>query len=191
MGRDHSIASNPVAVQQAEERNMCRSGKYLTFLLAEQEYGIEIFKVIEIVGLQPITPVPNSSPHIRGVINLRGTIIPVVDVRIKFGLPEPTMTDNTCIIIVCTNELQVGIIVDKVYEVLFIDQNDITDIPAFDASVNTDYILGIGKKESKITLLLDIDKVLASQSTNNGGGTLTSVLAFKNELENDLKKQKE
>jgi purine-binding chemotaxis protein CheW len=140
-----------------------RAGKYLTFFLGNEEYGIEILKVHEIIGLMPITPVPRTPNFIKGVINLRGKVIPTVDLRIKFGMEAVQQTDETCIIVVQTHGIEMGTIVDKVSEVLNISADDIEDTPSFGASVNTDYILGIGKASGKVRLLLDIDKVLASQ----------------------------
>jgi purine-binding chemotaxis protein CheW len=140
-----------------------RAGKYLTFFLGTEEYGIEILKVHEIIGLMPITPVPRTPEFIKGVINLRGKVIPTVDLRLKFGMESVEQTDETCIIVVQTHGIEMGIIVDKVSEVLNVGAGDIEDTPSFGASVNTDYILGIGKAAGKVRLLLDIDKVLATQ----------------------------
>lgn len=137
--------------------------KFLTFFLANEEYGLEILKVQEIIGLLPITRVPRTPVFIRGVINLRGKVISVVDLRLKFGMPEKAATSETCIIVVQAAGMEMGIIVDKVSEVLAIATNEIEDAPAFGTAVNTDYILGIGKAQGKVKLLLDIDKVLSKQ----------------------------
>ena len=133
----------------------------MTFFLAQEEYGIEILKVQEIIGLMGITPVPRTPHYIRGVINLRGKVITVVDLRLKFGMESVEKTDKTCIIVVQTQGVQMGIVVDKVSEVLAIAGKDIDDAPSFGAEVNTDYILGVGKSQGKVKLLLDIDKVLS------------------------------
>lgn len=139
-----------------------RAGKYLSFFLGSEEYGIEILKVHEIIGMMPITPVPRTPEYIKGVFNLRGKVIPTVDLRLKFGMPSVEQTDETCIIVVQTHGIEMGIIVDKVSEVLSINGQDIEDAPSFGSSVNTDFILGIGKAAGKVRLLLDIDKVLST-----------------------------
>jgi purine-binding chemotaxis protein CheW len=138
-----------------------RGGKFLTFFLRGEEYGLEILKVQEIIGMMGVTPVPRTPEFICGVINLRGKVIPIVDLRLKFGMERTEQTEETCIIVVQANGVQIGIVVDKVSEVLNIAGEDIEDAPSFGSEVNTDYILGIGKSESRIKLLLDIDRVLA------------------------------
>jgi purine-binding chemotaxis protein CheW len=139
-----------------------RGGKFLTFFLAGEEYGIEILKVHEIIGMMGITRVPRTPVFIRGVINLRGKVIPVVDLRLKFGMESKEQTEETCIIVVQVQKVEMGIMVDKVSEVLDIAAKDIDDAPSFGAEVNTDYLLGIGKAQGRVKLLLDIDKVLSS-----------------------------
>jgi purine-binding chemotaxis protein CheW len=137
-----------------------RGGKFLTFFLRGEEYGLEILKVQEIIGMMGVTPVPRTPEFVCGVINLRGKVIPIVDLRLKFGMERAEQTEETCIIVVQANGVQIGIVVDKVSEVLNIAGKDIEDAPSFGTEVNTDYILGIGKSESRIKLLLDIDRVL-------------------------------
>jgi purine-binding chemotaxis protein CheW len=137
-----------------------RGGKFLTFLLGGEEYGLEILKVQEIIGMMNITPVPRTPMYIRGVINLRGKVIPIVDLRLKFDMEAAERTSETCIIVVEANRVQTGIVVDQVSEVLDILSDDIEDTPAFGGEVNTDFILGIGKPEGHVALLLDIDRVL-------------------------------
>ncbi len=139
------------------------SGKFLTFFLAGEEYGLEILKVQEINGMLPITRVPRTPAFIRGVINLRGKVIPVIDLRLKFGMDAAQQTEETCIIVVQAQGIVVGIIVDKVSEVLNIGADDIQQTPSFGIDVKTDYILGIGKSDGRVRLLLDIDKVLNSR----------------------------
>ncbi len=138
-----------------------RGGKFLTFFLAGEEYGLEILKVHEIIGMMPITTVPRTPSHIKGVINLRGKVIPVVDLRLKLEMDTKEQTEETCIIVVQSSGLEVGVVVDKVSEVLDIASSDIDDTPSFGINVNSDYILGIGKSEGRVKLLLDIDKVLS------------------------------
>lgn len=139
-----------------------RGGKFLTFFLAGEEYGLEILKVHEIIGMMAITPVPRTPKFVRGVINLRGKVIPVVDLRLKLAMESIEQTEHTCVIVVQTNGVEIGVIVDKVSEVLDIAGKDIEDSPSFGTNVNSSYILGIGKSEGKVKLLLDIEKVLAT-----------------------------
>jgi len=136
-------------------------GKFLTFFLDDEEYGFEILKVQEIIGMMSVTPVPQTPPFVQGVINLRGKVIPIIDLRLKFAMPAVPQTEETCIIVVRAQGVAMGIVVDKVSEVLDIATEDI-DILSCGAAVNTDYILGIGKAASKVTVLLDIDKVLST-----------------------------
>ncbi len=137
-------------------------GKFLTFYLAEEEYGVEILKVQEIIGLLPVTSVPRTPHFIRGVINLRGKVIPIVDLRLKFGMEPKESTAETCIIVVHVQGIEMGIIVDKVSEVMNISAKDIDPAPSFGSDVKTDYILGIGKSQGKVKILLDIDRVLST-----------------------------
>lgn len=137
-----------------------RAGKYLTFFLANEEYGVEILKVQEIIGRMPVTPVPLTSRYIRGVINLRGKIHPIMDLNIKFGMDQTRITDETCIIVIKTSSLVMGILVDRVSEVVNVASGDIEDTPSFGADVNTEYLLGVGKTGGHVRLLLDIEKVI-------------------------------
>lgn len=141
-------------------------GKYLTFALGNEEFGLEILKVREIIGFMEVTAVPQTPPHVKGVINLRGQVIPVVDLRMNFGMEEAEVTEQTCIIVVEIDvdgrQFQTGIVVDRVSEVLDIAQKDIEDAPQFGSTVDTDFILGMGKIGESVKILLDIDKVLAS-----------------------------
>jgi purine-binding chemotaxis protein CheW len=136
------------------------AGKYLTFVLAEEEYGLEILKVREIIGMMNVTAVPRTPDYIKGVINLRGKVIPVVNLRTKFGLGETEQTEETCIIVVYVGEVEMGIVVDRVSEVLDIVEAEIEDAPSFGTQVDTDFILGMGKANDRVTILLDISKVL-------------------------------
>lgn len=136
-------------------------GKYLTFVLNHEEYGLEILKVREIIGLMEITPVPQTPAFIKGIINLRGKVIPVIDLRLKFGMPEAEYTKETCIIVVNIDNRLMGIIVDTVSEVLDINAKDIEPAPSLGSSIKTDFILGMGKIKGKVKILLGIDKVLS------------------------------
>jgi len=144
-----------------------KEGKYLTFSLAGEEYGIGILKVKEIIGMMPITTVPRTPPFVKGVINLRGKVIPVVDLRLKFGMEEMGYTERTCIIVVEIKgqggSLLIGIVVDSVSEVLNIKGGDIEETPTFGARLDTDYILGMAKMNGGVKILLDIDKVLGAE----------------------------
>ena len=146
------------------EQPAVREGKYLTFSLADEEYGIGILKVREIIGMMVITPVPQTPAFVRGVINLRGQVIPVMDLRLKFDLPEIEYTERTSIIVVEVasrkGKIQIGIVVDSVSEVVNIKIEDIEDTPTFGAAVDTAYILGMAKMEDGVKILLDIDRVL-------------------------------
>jgi purine-binding chemotaxis protein CheW len=137
-----------------------RAGKYLTFFLAGEEYGLEILKVHEIIGVLPITRVPRTPAFVRGVINLRGKVIPIVDLRAKFGMPTAAEEAETCIIVVQVHGASTGIVVDRVSEVADIPEKDIEDSPEFGADIDTDYLLGIAKSTGRVRLLLSIDKVL-------------------------------
>ena len=137
-------------------------GKFLTFFLEDEEYGIEILKVQEIIGMMSVTPVPRTPSFVRGVINLRGQVIPIIDLRLKFGMPAIAQTEETCVIVVRAQGVEMGIIVDKVSEVLDIATEEIDPVPSFGATVDTAYILGIGKAAGNVKLLLHIDKVLST-----------------------------
>lgn len=154
-------------MNQAVKAMANREGKYLTFSLAGEEYGIGILKVKEIIGMMPITTVPRTPDFIKGVINLRGKVIPVVDLRLKFGMEKMAYTERTCIIVVeikgAVSSVLIGIVVDSVSEVLNIKGTDIEDTPVFGTRVNTDYILGMAKVNGTVKILLDIDKVLSEE----------------------------
>jgi purine-binding chemotaxis protein CheW len=154
-------------MEQVNKSLLEKEGKYLTFALGPEEYGLEILKVREIIGYMEITAVPQTPGHVKGVINLRGQVIPVIDLRSKFGMETAEITEESCIIVVEIShdkrKFNTGIIVDHVQEVLDIDGQDIEDSPQF-GSVNTDFILGMGKIGDTVKILLDIDKVLAGEN---------------------------
>lgn len=143
-----------------------RAGKYLTFKLGAEEYGVEILKVQEIIKMMDITKVPRVQQYVRGVINLRGKVIPVIDLRLKFGMETKETTDKTCVIVLQVQHTQgaitMGAIVDEVSEVLDIAGEQIEPSPDFGTEVDTAFILGMGKVGKMVVLLLDIDKVLTS-----------------------------
>ncbi len=141
--------------------------KYLTFVLADEEYGIGILKIKEIIGMMPITTVPQTPEFVKGVINLRGKVIPVIDLRLRFGMDSIDYTERTCIIVVeiegSAGTVQIGIVVDAVSEVLNVNAEDVEETPTFGAKLNTDYILGMAKMEGGVKILLDIDRVLSNE----------------------------
>lgn len=145
-------------------------GKYLTFGLDREDYGLEILKVREIIGMMDITPVPRTPEFVCGVINLRGNVIPVIDLRAKFGMQPAERTNQTCIIVVDVDALEIGIVVDHVSEVLDVASQEIEEAPSFGVSVDTDFILGMGKTQGRVTILLDISKVLSDQGTEGLAG---------------------
>lgn len=134
--------------------------KYLTFKISKEEYGIEIKFVIEIVGMQKITQVPDVDKYLKGVINLRGKIIPVIDVRLRFNLPEKEYGDRTCIVVVDMDNLIVGLIVDEVTEVIMIPEEQVELPPKTNKGSNSKYIQGIGKVGNNVKLLLNVEKLL-------------------------------
>lgn len=148
-------------VGETDQTTNDHGGKYLTFELADEEYGVEILKVREIMGVMDITGVPRMPLHMKGVINLRGKVIPVIDLRLKFGLDEIGHTEQTCIIVVDVGQ-EIGIVVDTVCEVLDIEGENVEPPPAMGGSVDTSFILGMGKVGDAVKILLDIDKVLTT-----------------------------
>ncbi|MBX5494432.1 MAG: purine-binding chemotaxis protein CheW [Bryobacteraceae bacterium] len=160
-----------VSVSPAETRRASKAenlaGKYLTFSLGREEFAIQVLKVREIMGVEEITAVPQTPPYVKGVINLRGKVIPVVDLRLKFKLPELEYTQRTCIVVVQismgTSVLPMGIIVDSVSEVLNLAPADIENTPDFGAGVTLPYVMGMAKIKGKVKILLDIDHVMTAQ----------------------------
>lgn len=142
------------------------AGKYLTFKLANETYGIEILKVQEIIGLMSITSIPRTPNFVRGVINLRGKVIPVIELRKKFDMETVEDTDHTCIIVVqvmgTNGPITMGVIVDEVSEVIDITDNQIESAPSFGASIDTAFIMAMGKLGEVVVILLDIDKILTT-----------------------------
>jgi purine-binding chemotaxis protein CheW len=151
------------AVTAVEERE----GKYLTFTLADEEYGIGILKIKEIIGMMKVTTVPQTPEFVKGVINLRGKVIPVIDLKLRFGMEPTDYTERTCIIVVeidgTSGTVQIGIVVDSVSEVLNIKADEIEDTPTFGTRLNTNYILGMAKMEGGVKILLDINRVLKAE----------------------------
>lgn len=151
-----STTMQPEAGQQG-----LHAGKFLTFFLGTEEYGLKILSVHEIMGMMPVTRVPRTPEFIRGVINLRGKVIPVIDLRIRFGMAVVD-SEDVCIIVVQVRGIQMGIVVDRVSEVVNIAAGEIEPPPSFGMEVATDFLLGIGKSQGRVRLLLDIDHVLTT-----------------------------
>jgi len=158
------MENETAAMNQAVKSMTDRAGKYLTFTLAEEEYGIGILKIKEIIGMMAVTQVPRTPEFVKGVINLRGKVIPVMDLRLRFGVDAMDYTDRTCIIVVeitgNSGTVLTGIVVDSVSEVLNIKAEEIEEAPSFGTSLDTDYILGMAKSKDDVKILLDIDRVL-------------------------------
>lgn len=148
-----------------------RAGKYLIFHLGSEEFGVEVMKVREILGLQEITVVPQVPLFVKGVINLRGKVVPVIDLRLKFALPPQEYTARTCIVIVRTHQLDedllIGMVVDGVVEVLNLAASDIEETPDFGRTVANPYLHGLAKIKGKVKILLDIDRVLSTHELND------------------------
>jgi purine-binding chemotaxis protein CheW len=142
------------------------AGKYLILELAGQEYGLELLKVREIIGMMPITVVPRMPSFVRGIINLRGQVIPVLELRSKFGMAPASGDERRCIAIVHVGELQVGMIVDRVLEVLDVSADEIDRAPSFGVDVDTTFILGIARSGRGVTILLDVEEVLHRSETD-------------------------
>jgi purine-binding chemotaxis protein CheW len=144
-----------------------RAGKYLVFHLSEEEFGIQVQRVREIMGVQDITQVPQTPAHVKGVINLRGKVIPVVDLRLKFEMPAVEYTHRTCIIVVQVSgprgTMLMGIVVDGVVEVLNVAGADVEDTPSFGKEVEVPYVMGLAKLKGKVKILLDIDQVMTAR----------------------------
>jgi purine-binding chemotaxis protein CheW len=137
------------------------SQQYLTFLLEDQEYGLEIFKIREIRGYAPITPIPNVPAHVRGVMNLRGTVLPVIDLRMKFRLPQVEYNKFTVIVIATVADKIVGLLVDAVSDVLTVEQDAMRDAPDFGAAVDTRYINGVFQSRERLTVALNLEELLS------------------------------
>jgi len=163
------VAAAPTAALKVDRR----AGKYLAFQLGNEEFAVQVLRVREIMGIQEITAVPHTPNYVKGVINLRGKVIPVVDLRLKFGLPEIEYTQRTCIIVAQianrSSKLLIGIIVDCVSEVLTLQAADIEDTPDFGSGVELPYLLGMAKVKAKVKILLDIDMVLTAQEVMSLG----------------------
>ncbi len=166
MNRTESSAAPLSSPSASNASSTSKGGKYLTFALGAEEYGLQILKVREIIGWMEMTAVPRTPAFVNGVINLRGQVIPVIDLRAKFAMPAIPRTEQTCIIVAemeqAGRRIQTGLIVDRVSEVLNIPAESIEEAPTFDPSVRSDFILGLGKIGRGVKILLDIDRVLST-----------------------------
>ncbi len=145
----------------AEQRRTAAAGKNLTFTLASEQYGIPILKVREIIGMLEVTPVPQTPMWTRGVINLRGKIIPVVDLRVRLDMMPAERTPETCIIVVQVRDVEMGMIVDTVSEVTNIPLDALSEPPKMGLGIRTDYLLAVGRVNGEVQLIIDIDHVLS------------------------------
>jgi purine-binding chemotaxis protein CheW len=165
------VMGNPTEVLIEMEEDTLK-GRYLTFTIGNESYGIEVRYITELVGMQAITEIPELPVYIKGIINLRGTIIPVMDVRLRFRKEPKEYDDRTCVIVVDIGELSVGLIVDAVSEVITIPEQDIVDPPKLRQGFNNRYIKNIGKVGSDVKLLLDCEKMLTSDELESIIGKL-------------------
>ena len=138
-------------------------GRFLTFVLGEEEFGIEIRFVTEIIGMQPVSKIPEVPDYIRGIVNLRGKIIPVIDMSLKFRREAITDTDRTCIVVIETGSFSVGLIVDNVAEVVTIDDNQIVPPPDVRTGISNRYLKGISNSDNRVRLLLDCEKLFTNE----------------------------
>jgi purine-binding chemotaxis protein CheW len=147
-------------MSQPSEQPASSLHRFLTFLLEEREYGLELFRIQEICGYAPITPIPNLPPHVRGVMNLRGTVLPVIDLRMKFRLPQVTYNKFTVIVIAKVQEKTVGLLVDAVSDVLQVKQDELRPAPDFGPAVDTDFINGVFQTREHLAVALNLEKLL-------------------------------
>ena len=154
-----------------EETADTMHGRFLTFALGDELFGIGIRYVTEIIGIQPVNPIPEVPAYIKGIINLRGKIIPVIDMRLKFNKQAIDYTDRTCIVVIETQKLAVGLIVDRVAEVLSIGDSDIVPPPNVWAGTGGRYLSGIGKAAGQVVLVLDCERLFSNEETDVISGT--------------------
>ncbi|HON77708.1 MAG TPA: chemotaxis protein CheW [Spirochaetota bacterium] len=154
--------------------------QYVTFTIGSEVYGVEVLKVQEIIGMTQITHMPNSMRFMKGVINLRGSVVPVVDMRLKLEMEEQEYTKFTVILIIEVKGTLVGIIVDAVSDVVGLPLSSIQETPHFSANIDTDYIKGIAKKAEQLIIVLDVDKILSSEELERLDKNRDESLAVKN-----------
>ncbi|BCS35102.1 chemotaxis protein CheW [Luteitalea sp. TBR-22] len=152
-----------MTAHETVEPALVAGGQFLTFRLGSEQFGLEILRVQEIKGYTAVTAIPNTPAHVKGVMNLRGAVVPVVDLRLKFGMPEVEYTKFTVIVLVTVNGKMVGLVVDAVSDVLTLAASDVVAPPALDASVDTSFITALAKAGDGLISLLDIDRVVGSE----------------------------
>jgi len=167
MALNERLEAELLVLEDEDENEDTQEDKFLTFVLADEEYGIEIRYVTEIIGMQKITEVPDVPSYIRGVINLRGKVIPVMDVRLRFGLPERPYDERTCIVVINVAEQAVGLIVDRVSEVLDIPKSEIEPPPQVKKGSGSRFIEGLGKVGDTVKILLNAEKLLFDEEGSN------------------------
>ncbi len=139
-------------------------GKFLIFSVNDVEYGIDIGNVTEIIGIQYMTPIPNAPRYVRGITNIRGTIVPVVDMRLRFGIEETEYTERTCIVLISSENMYIGIVVDSVEDVVQLAPENILPLPQGSVAENNKYLKAIGKDGEKIKQLIDIERIFETDS---------------------------
>ena len=158
------------------------TNQYLTFMLNGEEYGVEILRVQGIQGWDTVTPIPNSPAYVLGVMNLRGAIVPIIDLRKRFSMPGVEFGPTTVIIVVrVENEAKsqiIGMVVDAVSEVYRLDEDVIQDLPAFSSTVNSDFVKGLSTIDDKMLILLDVDKLLSIQEISGPQGRASAIAAL-------------
>ncbi len=152
---------NNLLIERKEEVKDANLSQYLTFSLGKEDYGIDISNIVEIVGVQSITLLPNMPDYVKGVINLRGTVIPVIDVRLRFNMEERDYDARTCIVVVTINQTSLGLIVDGVSDVLDININNIERPPQLAESQNNQFVKGLAKADDSVKILLDLQNIVA------------------------------
>ena len=150
--------------KRTEAREATR--EVLVFVLGEEEYGVDILKVQEIRGYEKVTPIPSSPAYLKGVVNLRGTIVPVIDLRVKFGMPEPRYDSFTVVIVLRIAGRVIGIVVDSVSDVVRLAASEVKEAPRLGALVDSSFLAGLATQDDRMILLLDIEKFLSSGEMN-------------------------
>jgi purine-binding chemotaxis protein CheW len=169
------MLSTPIATQSQNQSKQEEIKQYLTFWLNNQEYGLDLLRVREIRGFTAITAIPNMPAHIKGVMNLRGAVLPVVDLRLKFNMPEKEYSKFTVIIIARSGEKSVGLVVDSVSDVLSIPVQQVNPPPDFGTAVDRNFVLGLLKASDRLSILLDLDKLLIESEITLPAQTDTTV----------------
>ena len=167
-----SATSDPTTKERAQHIGLATDGsQFLTFNLGDELYGVDILRVQEIKGYTAVTKIPNTPSHIKGVLNLRGTIVPIIELRTKFGMPTIDYTAFTVIIVVVVRDKVMGLVVDSVSDVLNIDAKDMQTPPPFGAKVDVSFLNGIGKSGDKLVALLDMDRLLSDSEMPDATAT--------------------